>query len=142
VSLAAIYFIVVPRISGLAYEDHDVDVVYSGVVTRRSHARCLSIANAFALISLLREPFNTHPAVPLPVAKRLSVQRKAILKEERTMCCSDNDAVDEEKIILCCACCCANCGLYTGADCPGCSGKIGLCCLTCQVCLKPGTFPE
>jgi hypothetical protein len=56
------------------------------------------------------------------------------------MCCSEDDAVDEDKIILCCAVCCAHCGVYTGLDCPGCSGKIGLCCLTCQVCCKPGTF--
>eukprot|EP00934_Nitzschia_sp_Nitz4_P007408 Nitzschia sp. Nitz4//scaffold5_size260463//63911//64593//NITZ4_000959-RA/size260463-exonerate_est2genome-gene-0.272-mRNA-1//1//CDS//3329555271//7398//frame0 len=54
------------------------------------------------------------------------------------MCCCGNDAVDEEKIILCCACCCAHCGLYTGCDCPGCSGKIGICCLNCAICCKPG----
>ena len=54
------------------------------------------------------------------------------------MCCGDDDAVDEEKIILCCALCCVHCGVYTGWDCPGCSGKIGMCCLNCEVCCKPG----
>lgn len=50
---------------------------------------------------------------------------------------SSDDAVDEENIILCCALCCANCGYYNDADCTGCSGKIGLCCLNCEVCCKP-----
>mmetsp|Transcript_6285 Transcript_6285/g.5131 ORF Transcript_6285/g.5131 Transcript_6285/m.5131 type:complete len:125 (-) Transcript_6285:130-504(-) len=48
-----------------------------------------------------------------------------------------DDAVDEENIVLCCALCCANCGFYADADCFGCSGKVGCCCLNCEVCLKP-----
>ena len=58
------------------------------------------------------------------------------------MCCNDGDGVDEDKIILCCACCCAHFGVYTGCDCPGCSGKIGLCCLNCEICCKPGKLQE
>eukprot|EP00980_Cylindrotheca_fusiformis_P018580 scaffold6158_cov67-Cylindrotheca_fusiformis.AAC.1 len=53
-------------------------------------------------------------------------------------CCGDGDAVDENKIILCCAGCCFHCGAYTGSDCCGCSGKVGLCCLNCEVCCEPG----
>ncbi|CAB9513534.1 expressed unknown protein [Seminavis robusta] len=49
-----------------------------------------------------------------------------------------DDAVDEDKIILCCALCCANCGLYNSCDCAGCSGKVGVLCLNCEVCLKFG----
>jgi hypothetical protein len=49
-----------------------------------------------------------------------------------------NDAVDEENIVLCCALCCANCGYYNDADCGGCSGKAGVCCLNCEVCCKFG----
>jgi len=49
----------------------------------------------------------------------------------------NNDAVDEDKLILCCALCCANCSYYPAVDCLGCSGKVGLCCLNCEVCCKP-----
>eukprot|EP00542_Grammatophora_oceanica_P017958 CAMPEP_0194046066 /NCGR_PEP_ID=MMETSP0009_2-20130614/19279_1 /TAXON_ID=210454 /ORGANISM="Grammatophora oceanica, Strain CCMP 410" /LENGTH=123 /DNA_ID=CAMNT_0038691193 /DNA_START=76 /DNA_END=447 /DNA_ORIENTATION=+ len=48
-----------------------------------------------------------------------------------------DDAVDEENITLCCAICCVNCGIYKDADCLGCSGKLGVCCLNCEVCCKP-----
>lgn len=48
-----------------------------------------------------------------------------------------DDAVDEENIVLCCAICCVNCGMYKDIDCGGCSGKIGCCCLNCEVCCKP-----
>lgn len=48
-----------------------------------------------------------------------------------------DDAVDEDNIALCCALGCINCGLYKDADCMGCSGKIGLCCLNMQMCCKP-----
>jgi len=48
-----------------------------------------------------------------------------------------DDAVDEENIALCCAVCCMNCGLYKDADCAGCSGKFGLCCLNMEFCCKP-----
>ncbi len=50
----------------------------------------------------------------------------------------NNDAVDESQIALCCAMGCVNCGLYQSADCLGCSGKIGFCCLQAEVCCKPG----
>ncbi|KAL3799280.1 hypothetical protein HJC23_013005 [Cyclotella cryptica] len=49
-----------------------------------------------------------------------------------------DDAVDESKLVLCCALCCANLSTYLTADCLGCSGKVGLCCLNCEVCCKPG----
>ena len=50
----------------------------------------------------------------------------------------DGDAIDEDKIVLCCAGCCFHMGLYTGGDCCGCTGKVGLCCLNCEVCCQPG----
>ncbi|KAL3805233.1 hypothetical protein ACHAWO_009035 [Cyclotella atomus] len=49
-----------------------------------------------------------------------------------------DDAVDEEKLVLCCALCCHNCSVYPAADCLGCSGKVGLCCLNMEFCCKPG----
>jgi len=49
-----------------------------------------------------------------------------------------DDAVNEEELILCCALCCANCSLLTDGTCISCSGKVGLCCLQCEVCCKPG----
>ena len=51
-----------------------------------------------------------------------------------------DDAVDEDKLVLCCALCCVNLGMYPSADCLGCSGKIGLCCLNCEVCCKVRSF--
>jgi hypothetical protein len=48
-----------------------------------------------------------------------------------------DDAVDEDNIVLCCALGCVNCGTYRDADCMGCSGKLGLCCLNLQFCCKP-----
>jgi len=63
-----------------------------------------------------------------------------ILQEERKSHIFDimgDDAIDEENIVLCCALCCANCGLYADADCLGCSGKCGCCCVNCEVCCKP-----
>merc|ERR550539_119441 len=50
-----------------------------------------------------------------------------------------DDAVNEEELILCCAVCCANCSLLTNpTGFLSCSGKVGLCCLNCEVCCKPG----
>ena len=54
-----------------------------------------------------------------------------------TMVAARDDAVDEENIVLCCAVCCANIGWYADADCVGCSGKAGLCCLNMEFCCKP-----
>ncbi|KAI2491766.1 hypothetical protein MHU86_22793 [Fragilaria crotonensis] len=51
-----------------------------------------------------------------------------------------DDAVDEENIALCCALCCVNCGIYKDGDCTGCSGKLGFCCLQCEVCCKPSAL--
>lgn len=48
------------------------------------------------------------------------------------------DAVNEAELTLCCALCCTNCSIAGFEDCIGCSGKVGLCCLQCEVCLKPG----
>jgi hypothetical protein len=50
----------------------------------------------------------------------------------------DNDAVDERRQTLCCALCCVNCAYLDLCECTGCSGKIGCCCLNCEVCCKPG----
>ena len=47
-----------------------------------------------------------------------------------------DDAVDEEKLVLCCALCCHNCSVCPTADCLGCSGKVGLCCLNMEFCCK------
>ena len=49
-----------------------------------------------------------------------------------------DDAIDEGKLVLCCALCCANFSTYPSADCLGCSGKIGCCCLNAEVCCKVG----
>jgi len=49
-----------------------------------------------------------------------------------------DDAVDEDNIVLCCALGCANIGLYQDADCAGCSGKAGFCCLNMELCCKFG----
>ena len=46
------------------------------------------------------------------------------------------DAIDESKLVLCCALCCANLSTYPTADCLGCSGKVGLCCLNAEFCCK------
>ena len=54
------------------------------------------------------------------------------------MCCCCGDAVDENKIILCCALGCCHCGLYNACDCTGCSGKVGICCINCEMCCKTG----
>lgn len=54
-----------------------------------------------------------------------------------TMGKGGGDAVDEENIHLCCAVCCVNCGIYNDPDCCGCSGKLGLCCVNCEMCCKP-----
>ena len=51
-----------------------------------------------------------------------------------------DDAIDEEDLILCCALCCANLSYYPSADCCGCSGKIGLCCLNAEVCCKVRSY--
>lgn len=56
---------------------------------------------------------------------------------KHTIIMARDDAVDEENIVLCCALGCINCGCYKDADCLGCSGKIGLCCLNLQMCCKP-----
>ena len=50
----------------------------------------------------------------------------------------NDDAVDEDKLIICFGAGCANCSCLPSISCVGCSGKIGLCCLNCEVCLKPG----
>ncbi len=47
-----------------------------------------------------------------------------------------DDAVDESKLVLCCALCCVNLSTYPSADCLGCSGKSGICCLNCEFCCK------
>lgn len=47
-----------------------------------------------------------------------------------------DDAIDEEKLVLCCALCCANMSTYPSADCLGCSGKVGMCCLNAEFCCK------
>ena len=47
-----------------------------------------------------------------------------------------DDAIDEEKLVLCCALCCANLSTYPSADCLGCSGKVGMCCLNAEFCCK------
>jgi len=53
------------------------------------------------------------------------------------MCCGDDgDAVDEEKLTLCCALCCINCSCYPSFAI--CSGKVGVCCLNCEMCFKTG----
>ena len=49
---------------------------------------------------------------------------------------SHDDAVDETKLTLCCALCCCNCSTYP--SCALCSGKVGCCCLNCEVCCKTG----
>ena len=55
------------------------------------------------------------------------------------MCFSNEDAVNEEELVLCCALCCANCSALTNPSaCMSCSGKVGVCCLTCEVCCKLG----
>ena len=51
---------------------------------------------------------------------------------------ANNDAVDEDKLVICFGAGCANCACLPSISCVGCSGKIGLCCLNCEVCLKPG----
>ena len=52
--------------------------------------------------------------------------------------CSNEDSIDEDNLILCCACCCSNISVLPTCGALGCSGKVGLACLSCDFCCKPG----
>jgi hypothetical protein len=53
------------------------------------------------------------------------------------MCGCSDDGVDEGKLVLCCALCCVNCSTYANGKCWGVSGKLGLCCISCEFCFNP-----
>jgi hypothetical protein len=52
------------------------------------------------------------------------------------------DAINEDNLVVCCSLCCANIALYPTCDAVGCSGKVGLCCLNCEVCCKVSLLGE
>ena len=55
-------------------------------------------------------------------------------------CCGTCDTVDEQKVQPILACCCCHQGFFCPCQFPGClgaEGTCGLCCLQCEVCIKP-----
>jgi hypothetical protein len=119
-------------VSPISSRSVDTHMLVVCEATDARHANQHSIFNTQDSKASQHSRSHSHRQFVVVVVDQDAKQRKMGLL-------SGDDAVDEEKIILCCALCCVHCGIYTGGDCPGCSGKCGLCCLNLEMCCKPGT---
>mmetsp|Transcript_11780 Transcript_11780/g.35089 ORF Transcript_11780/g.35089 Transcript_11780/m.35089 type:complete len:176 (-) Transcript_11780:65-592(-) len=80
------------------------------------------------------EPAATTATVVQPT----HVTTQQIVRTQETPLLPEENAVNANELLIFSALCCVNSACYREADCCGCSGKVSVCCLSLEHCLKPG----